>query len=344
MDRIIAGVDVSKERLDVCILPADERFAASNDEAGLESLCERLAASNVDLVCFEASGGFERAAVASVAGAGLTPIVVNAKQVADYGRALGLRAKTDALDAWKIARFAQAIGPQARPLPDAEARELGDLVARRRQLVRMRASERQRLQGVRDQLLIGSLKRVIATLSQEISALDDVLDDRIRKSPVWRVRESLLTSVPGVGPATARTLERFPIRQDRKIALSVCFNASSLSSKSAIWRDDALNAELPELGSLDRREIASLVGLAPHTRQSGRWRGKSFISGGRTTVRTAIYVAALLASRFNPPLKAVYRRLLDAGKPKLVALLAVARRLIVILNAVLRDQKSWIDA
>ena len=140
--------------------------------------------------------------------------------------------------------------------------------------------------------------------------LDDVLDDRIRKSPVWRVRESLLTSVPGVGPATARTLI----------------------------------AELPELGSLDRREIASLVGLAPHTRQSARWRGKSFISGGRTTVRTAIYVAALLASRLNPPLKAVYRRLLDAGKPKLVALLAVARRLIVILNAVLRDQKSWIDA
>lgn len=310
MDRIIAGVDVSKDRLDVCILPADERFAANNDEAGLDVLCQRLAASNVDLVCFEASGGVERAAVASVAAAGLTPVVVNARQVADYGRALGLRAKTDALDAWKIARFAQAISPQARPLPDAEARELGDLVARRRQLVRMRASERQRLQGVRDPLLVGSLKRVIATLSQEISALDDALDDRIRKSPIWRARESLLTSVPGVGPATARTLI----------------------------------AELPELGSLDRREIASLVGLAPHTRQSGRWRGKSFIGGGRTTVRTAIYVAALVASRFNPPLKAVYRRLLDAGKPKLVALVAVARRLIVILNAVLRDQKPWAPA
>lgn len=307
MNRVIAGIDVSKDRLDVFVLPSAERFAESNDEAGIERLCERLRATMPDLVCFEASGGYERLAAATLAGAGLSPVIVNARHVADYGRALGLRAKTDAIDAEKIARFAAATHPAARPLPDAESRMLADLVARRRQLVRMRASERQRLQGAGDALLEQSLKRIIAVLSQEISALDAALDDRIRKSPIWRVREELLASVPGVGPATARTLI----------------------------------AELPELGQFDRRQIASLAGVAPHPRQSGRWRGKSFIGGGRSTVRAALYIAALAASRFNPVLAPVYRRLIDAGKPKKLALIAIARRLLIILNAILREQKPW---
>lgn len=307
MDRIIAGVDVSKDRLDVFILPSAERFAEANDEAGVERLCERLGALSADRVCFEASGGYERLAVASLAAAGLNPVIVNARQIADFGKAIGWRAKTDAIDAEKIARFALAVDPAMRPLPDADARQFADLVARRRQLVRMRAGERQRLQTARDPLLSASLKRIVAALSQELSLIDAEIDDHIRKSPLWRVRETLVTSVPGVGPATARVLI----------------------------------AELPELGQLNRREIASLVGLAPFTRQSGKWRGQSFIGGGRTTVRAALYVAALVASRFNPILAKVYRAMLDAGKPKMVALVAIARRLLVILNAIVRDQKPW---
>lgn len=307
MDKIVAGVDVSKDRLDVFIFPSAERFAEDNDETGVERLCERLSALGADLVCLEASGGYERLAAASLAGAGLVALIVNAKQVADFGRAAGWRAKTDAIDAEKIARFVVATDPAVRPLRDAETRALADLVARRRQLVRMRAGERQRLPGAADPLLAHSLKRIIDALSQEISALDAALDDRIRKSPIWRVREKLLASVPGVGDTTAR----------------------------------ALIAELPELGSLSRREIASLAGLAPYTRQSGRWRGKSFVGGGRAAVRTALYVAALSASRFNKVLAPVYRRLVEGGKPKMVALIAVARRLLVILNAILRDQKPW---
>ena len=307
MDRIIAGIDVSKDRLDVFVLPSAERFAEENDEAGIERLCERLKAVSPDLVCFEASGGYERLAAATLAGAGLCPVIVNARHVADYGRALGWRAKTDAIDAEKIARYAAATDPAVRPLPDAESRVLADLVARRRQLVRMRASERQRLQGAGDPVLEQSLKRIIGVLSQEISLLDAALDDHIRKSPIWRVREELLASVPGVGPATARTLI----------------------------------AELPELGRFDRRQIASLAGIAPHPRQSGRWRGRSFIAGGRSTVRAALYIAALAASRFNPVLAPVYRRLIEAGKPKKLALIAIARRLLIILNAILREQKPW---
>lgn len=310
MDKIIAGVDVSKDRLDVFILPSAERFAEDNDDAGCERLCERLKALGADLVCLEASGGYERLAAASLAGAGLTPLVVNARQVADYGRAAGWRAKTDAIDAEKIARFVIATDPAVRPLPDAQTQALADLVARRRQLVRMRAGERQRLQGAADPLLVASLKRVVAALSQEIAALDAALDARIRASPIWRVREKLLASVPGVGDTTAR----------------------------------ALIAELPELGRLDRREIASLVGLAPYTRQSGRWRGKSSIGGGRAPVRSALYVAALAASRFNAVLAPAYRRLVQAGKPKMVALVAIARRLLVILNAIVRDEKPWREA
>lgn len=310
MDRIIAGVDVSKERLDVFILPSGECFAEANDEAGVERLCERLAALATDRVCLEASGGYERLAAASLAAAGLHPMIVNARQVADFGKAVGWRAKTDAIDAEKIARFVLAVDPAVRPLPDATARQLADLVARRRQLVRMRAGERQRLQTTRDALLAASLKRILAALSQELSLIDAEIDDHIRKSPLWRVRETLVTSVPGVGTTTARVLI----------------------------------AELPELGQLNRREIASLVGVAPVTRQSGKWRGQSFIGGGRATVRAALYIAALAASRFNPVLTAAYRRMLDAGKPKMVALIAIARRLLVVLNAIVRDQKPWQNA
>lgn len=307
MDRIIVGVDVSKDRLDAFALPSGERFAEDNDEAGVERLCERLKALSPDLVAFEATGGCERLAAASVAGAGLTPVVVNPAQVNAYGKATGLRAKTDMLDAEKIARFCLATNPAARPMPDAESRAFADLVARRRQLTRMRVAERQRLHTTRDHALTASLKRIILALSAELSTIDAALDDKVRKSPIWRVREDLLASLPGVGKATARTLL----------------------------------AELPELGALNRRQIASLVGVAPFTRQSGRWRGRSFIGGGRAKVRAALYIAALVASRANPLLAPIYRRMVEAGKPKMVALVAIARRLLVTLNAIIRDQKQW---
>ena len=303
----IVGIDVSSDRLDVAVLPSGDAFQVGNDHGGVDDLAKRLALVGPHLVALEATGGYENLAAAGLTAAGFAVIIVNPAQVRAYASAIGKKAKTDAIDAGLIAAFVQATKPQIRPLPDAETQELSELVTRRRQIVQMITAEENRSRMALAKHSRKSIKRLLAALRRELESLDADLDNHIRKSPVWRVREALLTSVPGVGANTARTLL----------------------------------AELPELGRLDRRQIAALAGLAPWTRQSGKWKGKSFIGGGRSKVRAALFMAALVASRFNPVLKAFRDRLVAAGKPKIVAIVATMRKLLTILNAIIRDQKPW---
>lgn len=307
---IVVGIDVSKDRLDVAVAPSGLVFQVANTQAGIDDLVSRLEPIGAEVVALEATGGFETAAVAGLSAAGLAVVVVNPAQVRAYAHALGRRAKTDPIDAAVIAAFVAATKPELRPLKDAETQALSALVARRRQIVQMIVAEENRAKMALAKEAQKSIKRLLAALQRELESLDKDLDAHIRKSPVWRVRESLLTSVPGVGPATARTLL----------------------------------AEMPELGSLDRRQIASLAGLAPWTRQSGTWKGKSFIGGGRGKVRAVLFMAALVASRHNPVLKAFRDRLVAAGKPKIVAVVATMRKLLTILNAIIRDAKPWQNA
>lgn len=301
------GIDVSKNQLDVCVLPQDEAFVVARNAKGLAELVERLKSLSPKLIVVEATGGFESVVSASLAAAGLPLAVVNPAQVRHYAQALGKRAKTDPIDAHVLARFAADVKPEPRPLPDEMTQFLADLVSRRRQIVEMIGAERQRQMRATIQRVKKSIARLIAALEKELAELDNEIDDTVRGSPVWQEKEDLLSSVPGVGPKTARVLL----------------------------------GELPELGTLDRKKIASLAGLAPYTRQSGKWKGKSMIGGGRKTVRSALFIAAMVAGRFNPVLKAFRDRLLHAGKPKIVALIAVARKLLTILNAILRDKSPW---
>jgi transposase len=307
MDTVYVGIDVSKDRLDVHVRPTGEAFVVTRDGKGLEELVDRLRALTPTLIAVEATGGFETIVAAAVAGATLPLAVVNPAQVRHFARAIGKRAKTDPIDAAVIAHFAEAVKPEPRPIPDAEARLLGELVARRRQIIEMLVAERQREKRVAAVRVRKSLARHIAALEKELPVIDGDIDTMVRGSPVWREKEDLLVSFPGVGGILARTFL----------------------------------AEMPELGGLRRRQVASLVGVAPYTRQSGRWRGKSMIGGGRAAARSAVYLAALSAIRCNPTLKAFYQHLLKAGKPKMVALIAVARKILTILNAMLRDKKPW---
>jgi transposase len=307
MDAMVIGIDVSKDRLDVAVRPTGESLIFKRTGVGIEDLIARLGALSPKMVAIEATGGFEAVVAAGLAGAGLPVVVVNPAQVRAFAQALGKRAKTDLIDAAVIAHFAEATKPKLRQMPDEVTRLLADLVARRRQIVEMIAAEAQRTRRMSDKRLTKSIARLRKALEKELSELDGLIDDQIRGSTIWVEKEDLLASVPGVGKTIARTLI----------------------------------AELPELGSLDRRQIAALVGLAPWTRQSGQWRGKSFIGGGRKSVRSALFVGAMVAARYNPQLKHFRNKLVAAGKPKLIALIAVARKLITILNAILRDRRPW---
>ena len=306
MDALYVGIDVSKDRLDVHAHPSGEAFAVPRDGDGLAQLVARVQALAPALIAVEATGGFETVVAASLASAGLPVVVVNPAQVRHYAQALGKRAKTDPIDAAVIARFVEATRPAVRVLPDEATQLLADLVARRRQIVEMMAAEGQRERRA-DRRLKKSIARLRKALEKELAELDAEIDDHVRGSPVWAEKEDLLASVPGVGPVIARTLI----------------------------------AEMPELGTLDRRQIAALAGLAPWTRQSGQWKGKSFIGGGRKSVRSLLFLGALTAARHNPALKAFRDKLVAAGKPKMVAAIAVARKLLTILNAILRDKKPW---
>jgi transposase len=266
MDAIVVGIDVSKDKLDIAVRPGGAVFGASRDAAGRDAVIARLAPLSPAAVAVEATGGFETVVAASLAAAGLPVIVVNPAQVRAFAQALGKRAKTDPIDAAVIAHFAEAAKPALRPLPDEATQLLSDLVARRRQIIGMIVAERQRQRRLVEKRMQKSIARLLKALEKELSALDQDLDDAVRGSPAWREKEDLLASVPGVGPVIARTLI----------------------------------AELPELGRLGRKEIAALAGLAPWTRQSGKWKGKSFIGGGRPCVRAALFMGVLVAARYNP--------------------------------------------
>lgn len=305
---ITAGIDVSKARLDVHVHPQGESFALDNDEAGVAELVERLGKLDALVgIGIEASGRYERLAVAQLAAAGLPVMVLNPAQVRHYAIAIGQRAKTDPIDARLIALFVQAVRPEVRPMADAQTQELATLMARRRQIVTMLVAERMRRQQAGPGPVRTSIARVVTALEDDLKDLDRHIDKLVRGTPIWRDKEDLLASVPGIGPTIARTLL----------------------------------AELPELGTLSPKQIAALAGLAPYTRQSGKWCGKTFIAGGRTAVRAALYMGAMVAARFNPTLKAFRDRLVKNGKPKLLALIATARKLLIILNAILRDKQPW---
>jgi transposase len=302
----VVGIDVSKDRLDVHVLPSEQAWAVSRDGDGLAELCRRLAGMS-GVVALEATGGYESIVAASLSSAGLPLVVVNPAQVRAFAKALGQRAKSDPIDARVIARFVEATKPAVRPLPDQATRMLADLLARRRQIVEMMASEGQRLRRTEVPRVRKSIERLVVAMKRELGDVDHDIDDTMRGSPVWREKEDLLASVPGVGRIIARTMV----------------------------------ADLPELGTLGRKQIGALAGLAPFVRQSGKWKGQARIGGGRPTVRTALFIGAQVAKRHNPILKAFYERLIAAGKSKMAATIAVAHKLLTILNAILRDKKPW---
>ena len=276
------GIDVSKEHLDVCSLPDGEIFSVANDRAGIDELLARLLEGvRPDLVVLEATGKYERPAAVAVAAAGIAVAVVNPRQARDFAKAAGRLAKTDRIDAEVLARFAGAVGPRPSVLPDEEARALQDILVRRRQLLEMIVAEKNRLQMASEAVA----KRIAAHvrwLEKELGRVDRELDEAVRESETWRANEELLRSVPGVGPVLARTLL----------------------------------AELPELGTLPRRRLCALVGVAPFNRDSGAFRGKREVWGGRAPVRAALYMGALVATRYNPHIKEFYERLVAAGKPR----------------------------
>lgn len=301
------GIDVSKDQIVIAVSPTGEQWASATTPEALEAAMARIAAVGPVVVVLEATGGYEAAVAAAGAAAQLPIAVVNPRQVRAFAHAMGRLAKTDAIDAHVLAAFGARVQPVVRPLPDAETQALAAVVARRRQLLEMLSAERQRLA----QATTGSVQRDLRThirwLERRVTEVDDDLTGRMQRSPLWRVQEDLLRSVPGIGPTVARTLL----------------------------------AELPELGTLDRRAIAALVGVAPLNRDSGRVRGHRAIRGGRASVRQALYMAALVAARHNRPLQGFYQRLRAAGKPAKVALVAVMRKLLTITNAMLRHQTAW---
>jgi transposase len=307
MDAVIVGIDVAKDKLDVAVRPSGERFVVSRAEAGLEELTNRLGELGVAIVGLEATGGYETVVAASLSAAGLPVVVVNPAQVRAFANALGKRAKTDPIDAAVIAHFVEAAKPEVRPLPDEATRQLSDLVRRRSQIVAMIAAEQQRKKHRPNKRMSASIERLLAALQRELSDLDGQIREAIKASPLWREKDELLQSAPSIGPAIS----------------------------------GRLLAEMPELGALNRRQIAALGGVAPWTRQSGQWKGKSFIGGGRVGVRSALFMGALVAVKHNRTLKAFYERLIAAGKEKMVALIAVARKLLTILNAIVRDGQPW---
>ena len=308
-DRFV-GIDVSKDRVDVHVRPDAIAFACTTGPDGLADLVNRLAPLQPHLVAMEASGGYEGVVAAALTEAGLPVAIVNPRQVRKFAGAIGRLAKTDAIDAGVIAHFADAIRPAPKPMPDALMLRLRELLARRRQLVIMINAEKQRLGKAADKLAQRSFKTILRSLEAERARIDRAIDKLIEESPVCCARQDLLKTVPGIGDVVARTLI----------------------------------VELPELGTVDRHQIAALAGVAPMNRDSGHYRGKRRIQGGRVEVRAPLYMACLVAIRHNPPLRRFYQRLRDAGKPARLALVAVMRKLLTTLNAILRDNRAWAHA
>ncbi|MBK7860676.1 MAG: IS110 family transposase [Archangiaceae bacterium] len=306
MSEVNIGVDVSKQKLDVSVRPTGECRTFANDEVGIEEVLAFCEGQHATRVLMEATGGYEVKLLAALVAAGLPAVSINPRQARDFAKANNRLAKTDRIDASVLAHFAEAIKPPMRDVPDDRTRELVELVQRRRQLIDMRTAEKNRLEHATPKVR-QSIAKHIAWLNKRIDDIDEQTKKRIRQTPAWREKEELLTSVTGVGPTTALTLVSM----------------------------------LPELGKLNRKEIASLVGVAPFNRDSGAMKGRRTICGGRGGVRSVLYMAALSAIRTNPTLKATYQRLLSSGKPSKVALVACMRKLLVALNAMCRDRKEW---
>ncbi len=300
------GIDVSKATLDLSAYPGGKCWQAEHTPAGITALAEELGSLRPAVVVVEATGGLEVSLVAALGAAALPVVVVNPRQVRDYARAIGRLAKTDKLDAQVLAQFGAMVRPKVRPLPDAACRELRALVTRRQQLVEMLTAEKNRrgrtTPGVRYRIEVN-----VGWLQEQLKDLDRDLEDYLKSSPLWKEEAQLLRSVPGVGPVVTATLI----------------------------------ARLPELGSLNRKEIALLVGVAPLNRDSGTMRGKRRVWGGRKALRTALYMASVVGIQHNPVLRAFYQRLCAAGKPKKVALTACMRKLLTILNVMVRDHRTW---
>lgn len=304
---VFVGIDVSQEFLDVGIRPSGERFRVGYDNAGLDELVRRLQALHPTRIVLEATGKLEAPLVASLQMAGLTPVVVNPRQVRDFAKATGELAKTDGIDAGVLAHFAEAIRPEVRPLPDEQAQALAELVNRRRQVQDMRVAEQNRLRRTSSAAVRGRIERHVEYLERELDDIDDELRRQVAKTPAWQADVDLYCTVPGIG---------------RTLATSVL-------------------AQLPEIGCLSGRQISKLAGIAPLADDSGTRHGKRRIWGGRASVRRSLYLATLVAIRFNPPLRDVYERLVASGKPKKVAIVACMRKLLVILNAMKRDSTPW---
>jgi transposase len=306
MTDVFVGIDVSKDRLDVAARPSGESWQVANTEFGIATLVKRLAKLRPTLVVLEATGRLESAAVSALAVAGIPLAIVNPRQVRDFARSTGKLAKTDKLDAQLLARFADAVRPEPRPLPDETQQRIEALLVRRRQLLGMVTAERNRRRRA-PTLTRAEIDEHIAWLQVRVEAIEDELNKTIRSSPLWREKVALLRSVPGVGPMLAATIV----------------------------------AQLPELGVITHKEIAALVGVAPLNRDSGHWRGKRTIWGGRPQVRAALYMSALVATQFNPLIRPFYLRLLATGKPKKLALTACMRKLLTILNAIAHRGLPW---
>jgi len=306
MSAVCIGIDVSKAQLDVAQRPEEQRQVFAQTPVGIESLVAHVRALNPAAIVLEATGGLEVPVASALAVAGLPVAVVNPRQVRDFAKATGRLAKTDAIDAHVLARFAEAVRPAPRQLPDAAAHEFSALLSRRRQLIEMRVAEHNRL-GTATPRIQQQIRKHLSWLDRQVAALEEELGQRIKSTPIWRERDHLLQSVPGVGPTLSRTLV----------------------------------AELPELGTLTRHQIAALVGVAPLNRDSGTLRGHRTTWGGRAVVRAALYMGTLAAVRWNPVLKAFYQRLRAAGKAPKVALVACMRKLLTILNAMLKHRTPW---
>jgi transposase len=306
MTDVFVGIDVSKDQLDAVARPSGESWQAANTELGIATLVKRLAKLKPTLVVLEATGRLESAAVSALAVAGIPLAIVNPRQVRDFARSTGKLAKTDKLDAQMLARFADAVRPEPRPLPDETQQRIDALLVRRRQLLGMITAERNRRRRA-PMMTRAEIDEHVAWLQVRVEAIEDELNKTIRSSPLWRDKVALLRSVPGVGPMLAATIV----------------------------------AQLPELGLITHKEIASLVGVAPLNRDSGHWRGKRTIWGGRPQVRAALYMSALVATQFNPLIRPFYLRLLAIGKPKKLALTACMRKLLTILNAIAHRGQPW---
>jgi len=303
---VVVGIDVSKAVLDVASVPDGEQFQASNDAGGIEALTKRLTAAAVDLVVMEATGGYETAVATALIGAGLRVAVVNARQIRDFAKATGRLAKSDRIDARVIAAFGEAVDPEIRQLPDKDAQELQALLVRRTQLVAMRVQEINRL-GLMQGAMRKGIKEHIAWLEKAIERLEIDITHGLRSSAAWREKDDLLQSFKGIGPITS----------------------------------GSLMVGMPELGGLGRRQIASLAGLAPFNCDSGTMRGRRSIYGGRARIRTLLYMAAITAIRSNPVIRAFYERLKSRGKPHKVAIVACMRKILTILNAMVRESTPW---